>query len=43
MTKSMGKKAASYMQTYPRWHDVSEAVISEIIKVFDTKRSEVAV
>lgn len=33
LTKSMGKKAASYMQTYPRWHDVSEHVVSEIKQV----------
>lgn len=33
LTKSMGKKAASYMQTYPRWHEVSEAVISEITEI----------
>ena len=42
LTKSMGKKAASYMQTYPRWHNVSENVISEIIKVFNTGRRGVA-
>ncbi len=35
LTKSMGKKAASYMQTYPRWHDVSKSVLSEIEKVLD--------
>jgi phosphatidylinositol alpha-1,6-mannosyltransferase len=33
LTKSMGKKAASYMQKYPRWHDVSEYVVSEIKQV----------
>lgn len=37
LTKSMGKKAASYMQTYPRWHKVSESVISEITDIFDKK------
>jgi glycosyltransferase involved in cell wall biosynthesis len=43
LTKSMGKKAASYMQTYPRWHDVSESVISEITEIFDRRpRSEVS-
>jgi glycosyltransferase involved in cell wall biosynthesis len=43
LTKSMGKKAASYMQTYPRWHDVSESVISEITEIFDKRSiSEVA-
>lgn len=43
ITKSMGKKAASYMQTYPRWYDVSESVIPEIIDIFDTlSKSEVA-
>lgn len=43
LTKSMGKKAASYMQTYPRWYDISESVISEIAEVFDKESvSEVA-
>lgn len=43
LTKGMGKKAVSYMQTYPRWHDVSESVISEITEIFSKKsRSEVA-
>lgn len=43
LTKSMGKKAASYMQTYPRWHDVSESVIFEIADIFDKRSiSEVA-
>jgi len=37
LTKRMGKKAASYMQTYPRWHKVSESVISEITDIFDKK------
>lgn len=43
LTKSMGKKAASYMQTYPKWHEVSESVISEITEIFNKKsRTEVA-
>jgi phosphatidylinositol alpha-1,6-mannosyltransferase len=43
LTKSMGKKAASYMQTYPRWHNVSESVISEITEIFNKRsRTEVA-
>jgi len=42
LTKSMGKKAASYMQTYPRWHNVSESVISEITEIFN-KRSRTEV
>jgi phosphatidylinositol alpha-1,6-mannosyltransferase len=43
LTKSMGKKAASYMQKYPRWHDVSECVISEITEILDKRSiSEVA-
>ena len=33
LTKRTGKKAALYMQTYPRWHDVSEHVVSEIKQV----------
>mgnify|MGYP000928879255 CR=1 FL=1 len=43
LTKDMGKKAASYMQTYPRWQDISESVISEITEIFDKRsQSEVA-
>jgi len=43
LTKVMGKKAASYMQTYPRWYDVSESVISEITEIFNKRSlSEVA-
>lgn len=43
LTKIMGRKAASYMQTYPRWHKVSESVISEITDIFDKRSiSEVA-
>jgi phosphatidylinositol alpha-1,6-mannosyltransferase len=43
LTKTMGKKAASYMQTYPRWHEVLESVISEITGIFDKRSiSEVA-
>ncbi|AKB33062.1 Glycosyltransferase [Methanosarcina siciliae HI350] len=43
LTKNMGEKAASYMQTYPRWYDISESVISEITEIFNKRsRSEVA-
>lgn len=33
LTKRIGKNAALYMQTYPRWHDVSEYVVCEIKQV----------
>lgn len=43
MTRNIGKKAASYMQAYPSWHDVSESVISEILEFFyNSSQSEVA-
>lgn len=35
LTKSIGKKAALYMQTYPKWSDVSEFVVYEITEILD--------
>lgn len=42
LIKNMGTRCACYMQKYPRWCDVSEAVISEIMEIL-TKREEVEV
>ncbi|AKB29150.1 glycosyltransferase (group I) [Methanosarcina siciliae T4/M] len=37
--KNMGEKAASHMQTHPKWSEVSELALSEVTKIFD-KRSQ---
>lgn len=43
LTESIGKKAASYMRTYPRWHEVSESVIAQIIEILDNNSIDEAV
>lgn len=37
LVRSIGSKAAAYMQTYPKWSDISEFVISEINEVVNGK------